>query len=553
MTKSIDQDYHFFREAVYSVSSSLDLSRAMGATFEYMRRHFPIVGLSFHNFVPHRKAMQLLFLKTKDNFYYLDEYVTLDKIGLARMEEVAQRREKTSLVPHSMESPIPRLHGKAISTYLPDKDRGRLVAFLSSKHRIVGHLSLIGPEPECFTPEHERKLAILRPALSLFLVNLLQYRKIDELKNRLAEENRHLAGQVRSLKANNIIGHKGDLKPVMEMVSQLSGQEVPVLITGETGTGKELIADAIQRGSIRHDAPYAKVNCGAIPETLIDSELFGHEKGAFPGAVRTRPGRFEQADGGTLFLDEIGDMPMDAQIRLLRVLQNGVLQRVGGSRNIRVNVRIIAATHQNLKRMIEIHRFREDLFYRLNVFPIKIPPLRDRRKDIVPLAHHFIRRKAKQLGLSRSLRLAKASLTALYDFTWPGNVRQLENIVERALVMDSRNPVQLHLYLPSSGSSSENGRRNRQQGRELPTGGKILPTSGQMIDPSAMALPELLKTAKENLPTLDDAMAEHIKLALQLCNGRIYGPQGAGKLLGINPNTLRKRMDKLGIRYGRNS
>jgi DNA-binding NtrC family response regulator len=306
----------------------------------------------------------------------------------------------------------------------------------------------------------------------------------------------------------------------MEMVSQLSGQEVPVLITGETGTGKELIADAIQRGSVRHDAPYVKVNCGAIPETLIDSELFGHEKGAFTGATRTRPGRFEQADGGTLFLDEIGDMPMDAQIRLLRVLQNGVLQRVGGSRNIRVNVRIIAATHQNLKRMIEINRFR---------------------------------RKARQLGLSRSLRLAKASLPALYDFTWPGNVRQLENIVERALVIDTRNPVQLHLYMPSSGSQSENGRRNGQRGGELPTGGKISPTSGQMVDPSAMTLQELLKTAKENLPTLDEAMTGHIKFALQLCNGRIYGPQGAGELLGVNPNTLRKRMDKLGIRYGRNS
>jgi DNA-binding NtrC family response regulator len=203
--------------------------------------------------------------------------------------------------------------------------------------------------------------------------------------------------------------------------------------------------------------------------------------------------------------------------------------------------------------MIEINRFREDLFYRLNVFPIKIPPLRDRRKDIVPLAHHFIRRKARQLGLSRSLRLAKTSLPALYDFTWPGNVRQLENIVERALVMDTRNPVQLHLYLPSLGSPSDNGRPNRQQGGALPTGGKISPASRQMFDTSAMPLPELLRTAKESLPTLDEAMAEHIKLALQLCNGRIYGLQGAGKLLGINPNTLRKRMDKLGIRYGRNS
>ena len=186
---------------------------------------------------------------------------------------------------------------------------------------------------------------MLRPAFSLLMMNLLKHKEVVELQQRLSEENRKLVSEVHRLRDETIVGANGGLRPIMEMVKQLSGRDVPVLITGETGTGKELVADAIQRVSTRCNAPYVKVNCGAIPDSLIDSELFGHEKGAFTGAIGVRPGRFEQAHGGTLFLDEVGDMPLEAQRRLLRVLQNGMVERIGGSHTLNINVRIIAATH----------------------------------------------------------------------------------------------------------------------------------------------------------------------------------------------------------------
>ena len=209
--------------------------------------------------------------------------------------------------------------------------------------------------------------------------------------------------------------------------------------------------------STRHNAPYVKVNCGAIPDSLIDSELFGHEKGSFTGAIGTRPGRFEQAHEGTLFLDEVGDMPLEAQRRLLRVLQNGVVERIGGSHTLTVDVRIIAATHKNIEQLIEEGQFRRDLFYRLNVFPIHLPPLRERHQDIPRLVHHFLMKKTKRLELCSIPHLASDALPALADHPWPGNVRELENLVERALITTPEGPIYLDQHLPSQ---TERQKRN---------------------------------------------------------------------------------------------
>ena len=230
------------------------------------------------------------------------------------------------------------------------------------------------------------------------------------------------------------------MQEVFRTIGRLSKSVISVLITGESGTGKELVALSLHKHSPRADKPFIALNTAAIPKELLESELFGHEKGAFTGAHAMRKGRFEQADGGTLFLDEIGDMPAELQTRLLRVLADGVFYRVGGHTPINVNVRVIAATHQNLEAMVLSQRFREDLFYRLNVFPILIPPLRERKGDIPALVHHFINRKSKDLGLRRPLDLAPGSLDQLMDYDWPGNVRELENMVERALIkcMDGR-------------------------------------------------------------------------------------------------------------------
>jgi transcriptional regulator with GAF, ATPase, and Fis domain len=546
---TIESDYDFFRDAVEHISSSLDLPEAMQTTFDFLiSRHFPLDGMCLQRYDPRLKALHLLFLALPGRFFYLDKLIPLSETAIENVKE--SERCITRNIPHSFQRTVPTLHGKAISAYLPNKDRARLVAFLSTKRRVVGHLSLIGQEPSCFTAEHERKLAMLRPAFSLFMANLLQYHQIAELQNRLAERNRHLVGRLRHLRQNRLIGEEGGLRLIKEMVSQVSGQDVPVLILGETGTGKELVADAIQRISTRSQAPYVKVNCGAIPETLIDSELFGHEKGAFTGATRSRPGRFELADGGTLFLDEIGDMPLNVQVRLLRVLQDGILERVGSSRVVFVDVRIIAATHRNLKDMMQEGRFREDLYYRLNVFPIRMPPLRERLQDIPVLVHHFIAKHARLLHLSNTPRLSLDSLPRLLNYSWPGNVRELENLVARALVLDPRGPLPLHLHLPPDAILAAPMKIPMGQLRQIiPYKEKRDPDPDGPVPQPPMH--EWMRKARASMPSLDYAMADHINCALQLCNGKIYGPGGAGELLQINPNTLRKRMDKLGIPYGR--
>jgi transcriptional regulator with GAF, ATPase, and Fis domain len=535
------EDYDFFRQAVYRVSSSLDLSQAMQAAYHFLKQHFPLSALTFHTYEPHLGALHLLFMVTAGGqFQYLDELAPLPEDG----QELIHRQEadlKTiSIVPSSEKSSVARYHSMAVSGHIAYQDRSYLVSILSSERKTVGHLCLMGPKPDCYTLEHKRRIAILRPAFSLFMMNLLHYREIVELQQRLAEQNRRLAGEVRRLSEGSIIGAEGGLHQVMEMVGQLAGRDVPVLITGETGSGKELVADAIQRVSARHAAPYVKVNCGAIPDTLIDSELFGHEKGAFTGAVNSRPGRFEQADGGTLFLDEVGDMPLQAQVRLLRVLQNNTLERVGSTKSIRVDVRIIAATHRDLEAMVRTGRFREDLYYRINIFPIKLPALRERTQDIPTLIRHFIASKALKLRLNHTPRLASDSMARLMAYAWPGNVRELENLVERALILDPQDPLPLHRYLPKAPPL--------QAG--IVSDGPAVPGSGRAAD--AVYKPEpLFGVNADTLPKLDQVMIACIGQALDISGGKIHGPGGAAELLGINPNTLRKRMDKLKIPYGK--
>jgi transcriptional regulator with GAF, ATPase, and Fis domain len=263
------------------------------------------------------------------------------------------------------------------------------------------------------------------------------------------------------------------------------------------------------------------VNCGAIPDTLLDSELFGHEKGAFTGAISRKRGRFERANKGTIFLDEIGELPPQAQVRLLRVLQTKEIERVGGATSIRVDVRIISATNRNLEEMVASGRFREDLWFRLNVFPIMIPPLRQREEDIPALVHHFIDRKSLELKLTERPVLAAGAIERLMAYDWPGNVRELENVVERALIQSRGGMLSFESLLA----------------RQVPGG------------------PEGTRETGRNrvLRSLDEINAQHIRQALGMAGGKINGPGGAAQILGLNPNTLRARMNKLKIPYGRKS
>jgi transcriptional regulator with GAF, ATPase, and Fis domain len=300
----------------------------------------------------------------------------------------------------------------------------------------------------------------------------------------------------------------------------VSRSSAPVLLFGETGTGKEIIARTIHEHSGFRGGPFRRVNCGAIAPELIDSELFGHEQGAFTGAVSRRKGWFEQADGGTLFLDEVGELALAAQVRLLRVVQDGEVIRVGGERPVRVNVRIVAATHRDLPAMVEAQRFREDLYYRLSVFPIVIPPLRDRPTDIRAFAEYFAERAANRFGL-RSVPVTDADIRVLTDYRWPGNVREMAAVMDRAVLVG--------------------------QGRSLDVGAAL----GQATQAAGVLKTSPDGTRQVAIEPLDFVVRQHIEAALAETHGRVDGPYGAARLLQINPHTLRARMRKLGVDWRR--
>ena len=333
--------------------------------------------------------------------------------------------------------------------------------------------------------------------------------EVEQLKDRLQVENTYLQEEIR-LEHNfdNIISSSESFKAVLKSVEQVASTEATVLILGETGTGKELIARAVHTISLRQSRPLVKVNCAALPENLIESELFGHEKGAFTGALSRRVGRFELADQGTIFLDEIGDLPLELQAKLLRVLQEGEIERLGGTETIQVDVRVIAATNRDIASASKVGEFREDLFYRLNVFPIALPPLRERSEDIPLLVRHFAKKIRAKIGKKVST-IPQAVMTKLQAYDYPGNIRELENIVERAMIVANDQTLQL------------------DQSLEL-----------RLAGPAAAANPD---------ETLEGVERRHIETVLDAVNWRIEGPKGAALRLGLNPNTLRSRMRRLGI------
>jgi transcriptional regulator with GAF, ATPase, and Fis domain len=327
----------------------------------------------------------------------------------------------------------------------------------------------------------------------------------------------HLITGERRPGAERLIGAETGLAAVMARARMVSRSTAPVLLFGETGTGKEIIARAIHEHSLYRNGPFRRVNCGAIAPELIDSELFGHEQGAFTGAVSRRKGWFEQADGGTLFLDEVGELAPAAQVRLLRVVQDGEVVRVGGERPIRVNVRIVAATHRDLPVMVESQAFREDLYYRLSVFPIVIPPLRDRPADIRAFADYFAARAADKFGLW-PVPVSDDDVQLLVAYQWPGNVREMAAVMDRAVLVG--------------------------QGRELNVAAALGPTARPAIPPAATPA-EAVRPA--GIEPLDVVVRRHIEAALRATHGRVEGPHGAARLLRINPHTLRARMRKLSI------
>ena len=399
--------------------------------------------------------------------------------------------------------------------------RERIRAFachpLRARGEVIGVLGVF--TRELLSLERVAWLGLFAHQAATSIANARAYEEIAQLKAKLELENEYLRNEIDAARGfGNIIGRSDQLRKVLDQVALVGPAESTVLITGESGTGKELIARALHERSRRKDRPLVRVNCGSIPRELFESEFFGHVKGAFTGAVRDRIGRFQLADGGTLFLDEIGEIPLDLQSKLLRVLQEGTLERVGDERTRKVDVRLIAATNRDLLKEVAAGRFREDLFYRLSVFPIHVPPLRERAADIPLLADHFLEQSCRRLGVPR-LQLKKRHAEELLAYNWPGNVRELQNVVERAVIRAQSGPLEFDLA----------GERSRQSRATPADSGK----------PSARILKqdEIKRIERDN-----------VRAALEAANWKIYGPDGAAKLLGISPTTLTSKVKALGLR-----
>ena len=385
-----------------------------------------------------------------------------------------------------------------------------LVAPLIVKGRVLGTLNLGSRVLRGFDDEDAEYLEEVARQVALSVENMKAYKEIADLKARLEQENLYLQEEIKTRDGmGEILGEDPAIEKLLKAIQQVAPTDSTVLISGDTGTGKELVARAVHGLSHRSEKPLVTVNCVALPAGLIESELFGHEKGAFTGALSRKIGRFEMANGGTVFLDEVGDLPMELQAKLLRVLQEGEFERVGGTDSIRSDVRVIAATNRSLEKAIEEGRFRSDLYYRLNVFPIRVPSLGERRRDIDVLARHFVLRFSSRIG-KRFDRISPSAMAALRAYSWPGNVRELQNVIERAVILSPGPELELGEWL-----TKPKGLEDEQ------TDSAFLP--------------------------LEEVQRRHIIQALEITGGRVSGDQGAALLLGMKPTTLQARMKKLGI------
>jgi formate hydrogenlyase transcriptional activator len=400
-----------------------------------------------------------------------------------------------------------------------DGVRSYVVVPLVARGVALGTLAVASVKPGQYAEADAAFLGEAAAQIALALENMKAYEEIAALKARLERENVYLQEEIhREHNFVEMVGSSPALLAVLRQVDRVAPTDSTVLLTGETGTGKELIARAIHDRSARRERTLVKVNCSAISAGLVESELFGHVKGAFTGAIDRRVGRFELADGGTIFLDEVGELPLETQVKLLRVLQEREFEPVGSSRPLRVDVRVIAATNRSLEEAVAAGRFRADLFYRLNVFPLTVPPLRERASDIPQLVAFFVARFAKRFG-KQVESASRETMERLVRYPWPGNVRELQNIIERAVVL-SEGPV-------------------------LELGPGLLPVGAG----AGSAAPPAVPDPSAGLDAvLEDVERRHISAALEQAGGVVEGPRGAARLLKLHPNTLRSRMEKLGLR-----
>jgi transcriptional regulator with GAF, ATPase, and Fis domain len=508
-------DYNkFFRKATLAICGDLRIERAMRDCVVAIKDHIPVERMVMLIYEPELYAMRTLAFATSETGELRDMLTPLPKEAREKVHRnLTVDLDGAVIINDPEENPVAKemlraygIEGWSVMRMTLTTEAGKL-----------GQVAVSVKGLNRYEEEHGKLFTLLQKPFAIALANTLRHREVLRLRDHLADDNLYLHRELQRISGDEIIGADFGLKDVMRLVRQVAPTESPVLLDGETGVGKDVIANAIHLGSPRRDGPFIAVNCGAIPETLMDSELFGHEKGSFTGAISRKRGRFERAHKGTIFLDEIGEMPLNVQVRLLRVIQNHEIERVGGTERIPVDIRIVAATNKELQEAIESGRFREDLWFRLNVFPITVPPLRERTGDIPALVQHFIERKTRELKLGLTPKLATGAIEDLLSYSWPGNVRELENVLERAMIIHRGEPLRFDLTTPT--------RRKAGQAAATDDKGNLLP--------------------------LDAVVTNHIRQALKQAGGKIHGSGGAGELLEINPNTLRHKMRKLGIPFKR--
>jgi transcriptional regulator with GAF, ATPase, and Fis domain len=512
--EDIDRN-EFFMQITKRICGSLDIETALWSCFKYLEGVMPVTGMNLHLFEQNLSEMRSIAQVTRYEIEKLDHIISLPEEAKARLDRDWPKLRDVMIVNRPELNPF----AQAITRFAGKPNTSIMVIRLEIEGERLGSLAMYVDGKDKYTREHARLLSLLHDPFAIAMSNALKHQEVLKFKDMLADDNRYLHRELLRLSGDEIVGKSSGLRDVMGMVRQVAPLANPVLLLGETGVGKEVIANAIHYSSPRKGGPFIKVNCGAIPDTLLDSELFGHEKGAFTGAITKKRGRFERAHKGTILLDEIGELPPQAQVRLLRVLQEKEIERVGGTKPINIDIRIIASTHRDLEEMVGARQFREDLWFRLNVFPIKIPPLRNRKEDIPALVNHFVRRKSSKEDFQVPPEIDPEAVAGLVDYHWPGNVRELENVVERSLI--------------------------QYQGRDdsvpLRFEGVALPLRKENSVSEMGAKAEFLK--------LDEAVSLHIHRALEMTGGKIYGSDGAAELLGINPSTLRSRMKKLRITF----
>lgn len=543
----------FFRQATMRICGSLDIETAMWKALEYLEKFIPLTGMNLVLGEPGMPAIETLAHVSRYKIEKMDRIIHLPPEIRSEVESHWASLQDVIII--NKPEMFPAML-KVISLIdRPDMSTMTLPLKIQDKRFFALVTYLIGAGQ--YESEHARLLSMLHDPFAIAMSNALKHQEVLKLKEMLADDNRYLYKEMLRISGDEIIGKDAGLKQVFDVVRQVSPINIPVLLLGETGVGKEVIANAIHYSSPRKNQPFIKVNCGAIPDTLIDSELFGHEKGAFTGAFYQKRGRFERAHKGTILLDEIGELPQEAQIRLLRVLQDKQIERVGGTMPIPVDVRIIAATNRDLKNMVNTNRFREDLWFRLNVLPIRIPPLRERREDIQKLVYYFIERKSIEQNISPPPKVDSGAIDQLKAYNWPGNVRELENHVERILIQYQGQNI-------SGPMNFEDSLLQKVETEQLDIGKQDHGTSA--IEKISLHMKEIVKIVfpqadlnrlissvdvfdnYNKVPLgLDKLVSWHIKNTLKKTGGKINGPGGAAELLEVNPSTLRSKMRKMGL------